>query len=65
MSSVSRQTLAQQTVRRRDPSSTLSSIRGQSVQMPAPITDAFDAVLTVPAITTRVDLSLGRPTRRA
>jgi erythromycin esterase len=37
----------------------LSSIRAQSAQMPTAVTDAFDAVLTVPTITAEVELTLG------
>ncbi|WP_330230110.1 erythromycin esterase family protein [Nocardia sp. NBC_00508] len=44
---------------RDDPAVELSSIRTQSAQMPTPVTDAFDAVLTVPTVTTEVDLTLG------
>jgi erythromycin esterase len=44
---------------REDPAVTLSSIRAQSTQMPTAVTDAFDAVLTVPAATTEIDLTLG------
>jgi erythromycin esterase len=41
-----------------DRGSELSSIRAQSAQMPTAVTDAFDAVLTVPTVTTEVDLNL-------
>lgn len=44
---------------RDDPAVELSSIRAQSAQMPTPVTDAFDAVLAVPTVTTEVDLTLG------
>lgn len=37
----------------------LSSIRAQSAQMPTAVTDAFDAVLTVPTVTTEAELTLG------
>lgn len=43
---------------RADPAAELSSIRAQSAQMPTAVTIAFDAVLTVPTVTTEVDLSL-------
>ncbi|OZM71289.1 erythromycin esterase [Amycolatopsis antarctica] len=44
---------------RGDPAINLSSMRAQSDQMPTRVVDAFDAVLTVPTVTTEVELTLG------
>ncbi|PXY29121.1 erythromycin esterase [Prauserella coralliicola] len=44
---------------RDDPTAELSSIRAQSAQLPTAVADAFDAVLTVPALTAEVELAFG------
>lgn len=43
---------------RSNPDTNLSSIRGQSTQMPTSVPEAFDAVLTLPTVTTKVELTL-------